>query len=572
MSRRTTARWLAILSVLVGTVLAWRVIAWHPLSVSATAVTDRFVRVSGVAHIHTTHSDGGGTIAEVASAGSAAGLDFVIVTDHNNLAGKPREGYGEAGVLTIVGTEISNREGHLLAFGLAAPTYRFSGDGLDTLRDLDDLGGLAFAAHPDSPREDLRWTGWDLPGDWGIEILNGDSQWRGAGWTGLLGAALRYPLNSDYSLLRLMRRPASLSRWDDLLARRHAPAIAGADAHGTLRGSPWSVRPFPSYEAVFRIAQNYVLLEQPLTGNAPTDTAAILAALGRGRAYVGLGALAPADRFFYLAERNGGRWTMGDTLASGDPVRLQAGGALPSGARITLYRNGVAVMTADGLLDARVTEPGVYRVEVEVPGWDMPWIVSNPIYVLTEPERERRSRAAELPEAVVADAAAILDPFDSDRSFDAVADDSTRQDVGFIDPDGGPNGSSAARIAFRLGEPTSEQPSPYASLGSYQPRDLGGRNGLVFSVRSDDSYRFWVQVRDRNPASPEGTESWFASVKTSDTWRSVTLPFSRLRSVDPRTDGTLDLADIEAIVFLVDIGAVPPGTEGVIWLDDLGVY
>ena len=79
-------------------------------------------------------------------------------------------------------------------------------------------------------------------------------------------------------------------------------------------------------------------------------------------------------------------------------------------------------------------------------------------------------------------------------------------------------------------------------------------------------------MRDRNPGALEGIESWFASVKTGDAWRTVTLPFSRLRSIDPHTDGTLDLDEIEAIVFLVDIGAVPPGTDGVIWLDDLGVY
>ena len=571
MSRRTIARWLAIILLLAGTVLVWRIVAWHPLSVPDTAVTDRFVRVSGVAHIHTTHSDGGGTVADIEAAAAAAGLDFVIVTDHNSLAAKPREGYGDTGVLTIVGTEISNHEGHLLAVGLPAPTYRFSGDGLDTLRDLDDLGSLSFAAHPESPREDLRWTGWNLPGDWGIEILNGDSQWRAAGWTSLLATALLYPLNSDYSLLRLLRRPAALSRWDDLLARRHAPAIAGADAHGTLRPAAATL-PLPTYEAVFRIAQNYVLLEQPLSGNAPADTAAILAALARGRAYIGVGALAPADRFFFLAERDGSRWTMGDTVASGGPVQLQAGGARPANARITLYRNGVTVATADGPLDTRVTEPGVYRVEVQVPGWDVPWVVSNPIYVLTEPERARRARAAELPAPVVAEAAAILDSFDRDSTFVATADDSTRQDVQFIDPDGGPDGSSVARIAFRLGEPSTEHPSPFASLASYQSRDLAGRNGLVFSLRSDDTYRFWVQVRDRNPETLEGTESWFASVKTGNAWRTVTLPFNRLRSVDPNTDGTLDLADIEALVFLVAIGAVPPGTEGIIWIDDLGVY
>jgi len=122
-SRRTIARWLEITLLLAGAVLVWRVVAWHPLSVPDTAVTDRFVRVSGVAHIHTTHSDGGGTVADIESAAAAAGLDFVIVTDHNSLAAKPREGYGDTGVLTIVGTEISNHEGHLLAVGLPAQTY-----------------------------------------------------------------------------------------------------------------------------------------------------------------------------------------------------------------------------------------------------------------------------------------------------------------------------------------------------------------------------------------------------------------------------------------------------------------
>ena len=572
MTRRRTARWCATIVLLAVTLLAFRVIAWRPHPVPTTDLPDSFVRVAGVAHVHTTASDGGGTIEDIESAATAAGLDFVIVTDHNSFAVKPRDSYSDTGILTIVGTEISNHEGHLLAAGLPAPTYRFSGDALDALRDVNDLGGLTFAAHPESPRADLRWTGWDLPGNWGIEILNGDSQWRAAGWAGLVQAALLYPLNRDYGLLRLMRRPAALTRWDDLLERRHVTAITGADAHGTLRPAPAPSLPLPSYEAVFRIAQNYVLLERPLTGDAATDTASILAPLGHGRTYIGVGALAPADQFFFVAERNNERGTMGDVLAAGDPVRLRAGGALPEGAVTTLWRNGVAVTTANGPLDTRVGEPGVYRVEVEIPGWDFPWIVSNAIYILTQEERERRVRAAELPEPVTANAAALLDSFDSGAAFRAVADESTALDPQFLEPGGGPDGSSAARIAFRLGVPSPDHPSPFASLGSYQPRNLSGRGGLVFSVRSDDTYRFWVQVRDRNPDTAEGTESWSASIKTGTAWRHVTLPFSRLRSVDPATDGGLDLANIEAIVILIDIGAVPPGTDGVIWLDDLGVY
>ncbi|HJN46597.1 MAG: CehA/McbA family metallohydrolase [Vicinamibacterales bacterium] len=572
MTRQASTRWAAIIVLLVAGVLAWRVITWGPLPVPDANLPDRFVRVAGVAHIHTTASDGGGTLTDVEAAAATVGLDYVIVTDHNSLAAKPLEGYGQTGVLTIVGTEISNHEGHLLAADLTAQTYRFSGDGLDAVRDLDDLGALVFAAHPESPRVDLRWTGWNLPGDWGIEVLNGDSQWRAAGWASLLRTVLLYPLNSDYGLLRLMQRPTTLARWDELLALRHATAIAGADAHGTLRPGPLSSLPLPTYEAVFRIAQTYVLLERPLSGDGPADITAILAALRRGRAYVGVGAVAAADRFYFLAERNDERWTMGDVLTHGAPVRLRAGGALPAGTRLTLYRNGVPVMTTEGPLDADVTASGVFRVEAEAPGWTFPWIVSNPIYVLTDAERERRAAAAVLPDPIVADAASILDAFDSDSSFAAVGDDSTVLDTRYIDPGSGLNGSTAARIAFRLGVPNSEHPSPFASLGSYQPRDLTGRDGLVLSVRSDDTYRFWVQVRDRNPAAPEGTETWSISIKTSDAWQQVVVPFDRLRSVAPTSDGALDLDDIEAIVFLVDIGAVQPGTEGTIWIDDLGVY
>jgi len=43
--------------------------------------------------VHTTYSDGGGSPEEVAKAARVAGLDFVIITDHNNLGGKSSEGY-----------------------------------------------------------------------------------------------------------------------------------------------------------------------------------------------------------------------------------------------------------------------------------------------------------------------------------------------------------------------------------------------------------------------------------------------------------------------------------------------
>ena len=566
-ARPAVRRVVAATGLLLGIALIWRVAAWHPLPVVEADLPDAFVRVAGVAHVHTTHSDGSGDIDEVDAAAAAAGLDFVVITDHNSLAGKPREGYGSTGVLTLIGTEISNRQGHVLAVGVHQLTYRFSGEAADALRDVADMGGLSFAAHPDSGRHELRWQDWDLPGPWGVELLNGDSQWRAAGVFGLLGALVRYPLNQDYALLRLLHRPATLDRWDTLLARRAAVGLAGADAHG-----PLTPLPFPSYEAVFRIAQNYVLLDAPLGGSAAEDSARLLDALAKGRIYVGIGALAPADRFFFHAERAGHSWTMGETLPATGPVRLRAGGALPSRARLTLFHNGIALTSEEGPLDHRVTEPGVYRVEAHVPGWEIPWIVTNPIYVLTTDGRARRDRAATLPPPPVVGETVELEPFGAPSTFEAVANETSRVRPQVIEAGTGPDGSSAARLTFQLGEPTDDHPAPFASLVSNMPRDLAGYDGVVFAVRSDKPYRFWIQVRDLHPTDPEGADTWRASVRSSTEWQDVAVPFDSLTNIIDDTSGMLDLEQTRAIVFLVDTGAVDPGTDGTIWLDDLRAY
>ncbi len=134
-------------------------------------------------------------------------------------------------------------------------------------------------------------------------------------------------------------------------------------------------------------------------------------------------------------------------------------------------------------------------------------------------------------------------------------------------------GSGAARIAFRLGLATAARPHVFCAIINRDPRDLTGRRGLVFSIRADGVYRIWVQVRDENPASAdEGTEWWFASVRTAPEWKRVAIPFARLRSINPRTEGRLDLDKVRALVFVLDRGVDKPGTQGTIWIDDLGAY
>ena len=202
------------------------------------------------------------------AAARTAGLAFVAITDHNNLDAKPLEGYRD-GVLVLVGSELSTPAGHVLGLGLDRdPPFRFNGDALDAMQDVERLGGTAFAAHPFSARADLRFTAWDTPGPWGIELLNGDSEWRRAG-PRLLPVLLLYRLNPGYALLRGTSTPdEALARWDEMLKQRDVVGLAGADAHSRLPLTRRRSLRFPSYEALFSLFRLHVVLDRPLSGDA----------------------------------------------------------------------------------------------------------------------------------------------------------------------------------------------------------------------------------------------------------------------------------------------------------------
>jgi len=573
-SGRRAALLVFLLVLAVLTIVGLRVALWRPLAVRGAPPDDGFTRVRGVVHVHTTLSDGGGTPDDVAAAAKATGLRFVVITDHNNVDAKPFEGEHD-GVLVLVGTEVSTTAGHVLGLGVRDPAFRFSGDARDALEDIRDLGGAAFAAHPRSRREDFRWTGWDLPGPWGMELINGDSQWRAAGWPRLLRTGALYGLNARYAVLGSLTPPDdTLARWDALLARRDVAGIAGADAHARLVLRKDQAVRFPSYESLFALAQDHVVLDRPLTGQPGPDGQAIVDALARGRCYVGLDALAPADDFSFTAEAGGRRFTMGDTVAPDPRLVLTATGRMPAGARVRILRNGGEAAEGEGPLARTAPQPGVYRAEVRVPGWSTPWILSNPIYVFGPEAAAARAQSAAWPAGPPPPAAAeMIDRFDGGSSFGPEFDPSSSMDRNVVAKGAGPDGGDAARMAFRLGAPGPGRPFAWCALVNRQPRDLTGRHGLVFSIKGDGEYRLWVQVRDANPSSPdEGTETWFASVRTSKEWRRVGVPFDRLRSITRGSDGKLDLDRVRQIVFVLDLGAEKPGTQGTIWLDDIGVY
>jgi predicted metal-dependent phosphoesterase TrpH len=101
-------------------------------------------------HLHTTaSSDGHSEPKDVVATAVRLGLSAIAVTDHNRPAGARdviRVAKG-TGLLVVPASEVSSFSGHILALGVAEPIPKgLSPD--ETIRRINDFGGLAVAAHP----------------------------------------------------------------------------------------------------------------------------------------------------------------------------------------------------------------------------------------------------------------------------------------------------------------------------------------------------------------------------------------------------------------------------------------
>jgi hypothetical protein len=105
--------------------------------------------VSCVVHVHSTYSDGTATVPELLDAARSAGADAVLLTDHDTL-GARRDGWEgmHEGVLLLVGTEVSPKQGHYLAFGVAGDVHHAGRTAGEIAAAVRAAGGVGFAAHP----------------------------------------------------------------------------------------------------------------------------------------------------------------------------------------------------------------------------------------------------------------------------------------------------------------------------------------------------------------------------------------------------------------------------------------
>ena len=108
------------------------------------------IELTGAIHMHSVFSDGSGEVEDIDRYAGEAGLDYILLTDHNTLRAL-KEGYEGwyDNTLLLIGCEINDKlnENHYLAFGINE-TFSTRLAAKDYVKRVKDAGGIGFLAHP----------------------------------------------------------------------------------------------------------------------------------------------------------------------------------------------------------------------------------------------------------------------------------------------------------------------------------------------------------------------------------------------------------------------------------------
>lgn len=360
-----------------------------------------FFDYKGVTNVHTQMSSGTGDFSTVIDAAQTASLDFLSFTDLN-VFDKPSALAGYHGhLLVMMDGEYSYLNSRLLNIG-ATTSRHLQGVGRSQVLLADLLSqsekesdiGLLVLAHPTKPR--YKWTGEYPVGLDGIEVINLKNVWQEA-WTNskisFLMSMLILPFNEKLALLRLFKAPEEEIRlWDELTATRRVVGLAGADAEAKFIVGSSFLR-YPTYETLFSVVRNHLLLKSELTGNATGDVEKIAQALKQGQLYMSLDILGNPKGFNAVVKSASGTvFPVGSKIKFDKGMSLEI--TLPQKPKVpfdtVIYKNGERMMTSNSqVTQFFINGPGVYRVMVRViptlplpdgKKW-IPWIYTNPFYI-----------------------------------------------------------------------------------------------------------------------------------------------------------------------------------------------
>lgn len=323
----------------------------------------------GDLHCHTHHSDGAGSLADLATTARAQGLDFLAVTEHNTISHLPHLAqYSGPDLLLIPGMEITTYYGHANVWGIHEwVDFRATNEGeMRQIRERVREMGLLFSInHP-------KYGGppWEFSSDLDADAVEG------------------------WQIFWCTSNHESLALWDSLLRQgRRVILVGGSDKHQKPLAAGFTVHDLTPYEVGTPTTWVYA-------DNLSEE--AILAGLRAGHAFVSQDPKGPQVELSAQAD--------GQTVIMGDELRVSKktevifrcriiGGENCSergGALRVMHRDGEAFRILIGSQDFVYTWPVIaqsdddWRVQVIEPT-NMPlskdpvalwaFALSNPIYI-----------------------------------------------------------------------------------------------------------------------------------------------------------------------------------------------
>ncbi len=141
------------------------------------------------------------------------------------------------------------------------------------------------------------------------------------------------------------------------------------------------------YRPALNLLRLHLLLQSPLSEDFDTAKHQVYEALRKGRFYNSFHAAAHAHGFRFSGEKEEKMTPMGGTVILDSPVTLNIEAPFPFAKDIHLVHNGKMIFrSAEDSISYEAAHPGTYRVEVYLTersplGKNIPWIVSNPIFL-----------------------------------------------------------------------------------------------------------------------------------------------------------------------------------------------
>jgi hypothetical protein len=480
----------------------------------------------GAFHVHSTMSDGLLSLDEIARAAKAARVSFILLSDH----GAPNPEAATLartidGVRFIGGSEVGIPDGHLIVSDVRdVPRYHMPPYPPDAVRDAHDWGGIAVVTYPEDPVQQWRYWASDFTPD-GIEIINVTSYFRASSLRQKLSWAVFSLFNRYYYIHGFEPPTYALKRWDELLERGHVNAFYANNAHGGFPLTETRTVSVPSYET----ALGYVGL-----GIDPRYRDRPMQAIRRGDFFAVVRAAGEPERF--------------EITESGGEVRVDLEAARYR-ARVDLKRNGVVVASTESGSIRYAAKQGVYRAEVYLLDHplladDVPWILSNAIFVGMEPTptAPKRLECDSIDEIQLGELHVEKDD-ESQASLETEA-------------------SGGLGLSYHLSQSTPEKVDRWVALALRKKLDLSGYKGIYMQARAPERMRYWVEVR-------AGDDGHYASVELDPAGSASAVPWERFYpTVGDRR--AVPLADIDALFVAVNTSSSRTGFSSRLTLSKLG--